>query len=152
MASSSLSTAPTVTQGPVALPLFKFSHCTSPNPQAKMIWTHLPQRSDMFAVFDVIRKVGTGMVASETKVLKLVRGGELLVCIFSRIFQTEHSSHLSSRSKLSSTTSKTKFAWTRNALYPNTYQTTFSVFLSSSRDHFLLYAIPYLMGKYARRR
>ena len=87
MASSSLSIASTVTQGPVALPLFKFSHCTSPNPQAKMIWTHLPQRSDMFAVFDVIRKVGTGMVASETKVLKLVRGGELLVCIFLRIFQ-----------------------------------------------------------------
>ena len=41
----------------------------------------------MFAVFDVIRKVGTGMVASETKVLKLVRGGELLVCIFSRNLQ-----------------------------------------------------------------
>ncbi|CAF9936953.1 MAG: hypothetical protein ALECFALPRED_007017 [Alectoria fallacina] len=43
-----------------------------------MIWTHLPQRSDMFAVFDVIRKVGIGKVVTETKVLKLIRGGELL--------------------------------------------------------------------------
>lgn len=48
-----------------------------------MVWTHLPQRSDMFAVFDVIRKVGTDKVVSETKVLKLVRGGELFVSIFS---------------------------------------------------------------------
>lgn len=36
----------------------------------------------MFAVFDVIRKVGTGLIVSEIKVLKLVRGGELLVSIF----------------------------------------------------------------------
>ena len=49
-----------------------------------MIWTHLPQRSDMFAVFDVIRKVGFDMVVSEIKVLKLVRGGELLVSLSSR--------------------------------------------------------------------
>ena len=48
-----------------------------------MIWTHLPQRSDMFAVFDVIRKVGIDKVVSEIKVLKFVRGGELLVSIFS---------------------------------------------------------------------
>ena len=88
MAPSSVSTASTVTRGPVTLPLFKFSHCTSPNPQAKMIWTHLPQRSDMFAVFDVIRKIGTGMVVSETKTLKLVRGGELLVSMFSRRYQS----------------------------------------------------------------
>lgn len=32
----------------------------------------------MFAVFDVIRKAGIGSVVSETKVLKLVRGSELL--------------------------------------------------------------------------
>ena len=84
MAPSSTSTTSTLTQGPVTLPLFKFSYCTSPNHQAKVIWTHLPQRSDMFAVFDVIRKVGTSMFASEMKVLKLVRGGELLVSTFSR--------------------------------------------------------------------
>ncbi|KAL9132412.1 MAG: hypothetical protein Q9175_006412 [Cornicularia normoerica] len=78
MAPSSVPTASTVTQRPITLPLFKFSHCTSPNPQAKMIWTHLPQRSDMFAVFDLIRKVGIGMIVSEIRVLKLVRGGELL--------------------------------------------------------------------------
>lgn len=47
-----------------------------------MIWTHLPQQSDMFAVFDVIRKIGIGMVVLEIKVLKIVRGGELLVSIF----------------------------------------------------------------------
>ena len=41
----------------------------------------------MFAVFDVIRRVGIGMVPSETKILKLVRGGELLVSTLSRICQ-----------------------------------------------------------------
>lgn len=35
----------------------------------------------MYAVFDVIRKVGTGMVTSETKLLRVIRGGELLVSI-----------------------------------------------------------------------
>ena len=49
-----------------------------------MIWTHLPQRSDIFAVFDVIRKVEIGMVISEKKVLKLIRGSELLVSSFQR--------------------------------------------------------------------
>ena len=49
-----------------------------------MIWTHLPQRSDIFAVFDVIRKVEIGMVISERKVLKLIRGSELLVSIIQR--------------------------------------------------------------------
>ena len=47
-----------------------------------MIWTHLPQRSDMFAVFDMVRKARIGKVVSETKILKLIRGGELLVSIF----------------------------------------------------------------------
>ena len=84
MAPSSISTASTVVRSPVTLSLFKFSHCTSPNPKAKMIWTHLPQRSNIFAVFDVIRKVEIGMVISERKVLKLIRGGELLVSIFQR--------------------------------------------------------------------
>ena len=88
MAPSSASTTSTLMQGPVTLPLFKFSYCTSPNHQAKVIWNHLPQRSDMFAVFDVIRKVGISMVASEVKVLKLVRGGELLVSTFSRCRQS----------------------------------------------------------------
>ena len=82
MAPSSVSTLSTVAQGPVALPLFKFSHCTSPNPGAKMVWTHLPQRSDMYAVFDIIRKVTVGKDVSETKILKLIRGGELIVRIF----------------------------------------------------------------------
>ena len=84
MAPSSASTASTVTQGPVTLSLFKLSHCTTPNPQAKMIWTHLPQRSDMFVIFDVIRKLGIDTIVSEIKVLKLVRGSEVLVSIYSR--------------------------------------------------------------------
>lgn len=37
----------------------------------------------MFAVFDVIRNVGIDKVVSEIKVLKLVRGGEILVSVFS---------------------------------------------------------------------
>ena len=53
-----------------------------------MIWTHLPQRSDMFAVFDTVRKVRISKDVSETKLLKLVRGGELLVSIFPYIYQS----------------------------------------------------------------
>lgn len=39
----------------------------------------------MFAVFDVIRKLGIDAVVSEIKVLKLVRGGEVLVSNYSGI-------------------------------------------------------------------
>ena len=44
-----------------------------------MLWTHLPNRDDMFAVFDVLRRRTLEEVVIEKKVLKLVRGGELLV-------------------------------------------------------------------------
>lgn len=46
----------------------------------------------MFAVFDVIRKVGIDKVVSEIRILKFVRGGELLVSIFShKPLPIEHS-------------------------------------------------------------
>ncbi len=44
-----------------------------------MMWTHLPAQDDMFAVFDQVRKAGLGGAVAEKKVLKLIRGGDLLV-------------------------------------------------------------------------
>ena len=65
--------------GPVTLPLFKLSHCTISGPGARMLWTHLPNRDDMFAVFDQVRSTELGGAVISKQVLKLVRGGELLV-------------------------------------------------------------------------
>jgi len=67
--------------GPESLPLFKLSFCTTATLQSKMIWTHLPHRDSMFAVFDQIRKSGLGGLVSEKRILKLVQGSDLLVCL-----------------------------------------------------------------------
>lgn len=66
--------------GTVSLSLFKLSFCTTANLRSNLLWTHLPNRDDLFAVFDsVFRKDLQGSV-TEKKVLKLIRGGDLLVC------------------------------------------------------------------------
>ena len=44
-----------------------------------MLWTHLPNRDDMFAVFDQVRSTDLGGAVISKQVLKLIRGGELLV-------------------------------------------------------------------------
>lgn len=67
--------------GPESLPLFKLSFCTTATLQSKMIWTHLPHRDGMFAVFDQVRKTGLGGLVSEKRILKLVQGGDVLVCL-----------------------------------------------------------------------
>ena len=67
--------------GPESLPLFKLSFCTTATLHSKMIWTHLPHRAGLFAAFDQIRKSGLGGLVSEKKVLKLIQGGDLLVCL-----------------------------------------------------------------------
>lgn len=79
MAPSSVSSAPTVDYSPTSLPLFKLSHCTTTTPRSNMLWTHLPNRDDMFAVFDQLRRMNFDGSIVEMKVLKLVRAGELLV-------------------------------------------------------------------------
>ena len=64
---------------PVTLPLFKLSYCTISSPGQRMLWTHLPNRDDMFAVFDETRSRELDGTVTSKRVLKLVRGGELLV-------------------------------------------------------------------------
>ena len=92
MASSSQSTL----LGLESLPLFKLSFCTTATLQSKMMWTHLPHRDSMFAVFDQIRKTGLGGLVFEKKILKLIHGGDLLVrltvlCFPKRHGQVQHS-------------------------------------------------------------
>ncbi|KAI4223185.1 MAG: hypothetical protein LQ349_007478 [Xanthoria aureola] len=43
-----------------------------------MVWEHLSGGSDMYAVFDHVRKPGLGQAVSEKQVLRLVRDGHLL--------------------------------------------------------------------------
>lgn len=66
----------------VSLSLFKLSHCTTPNLQSNLLWTHLPNRDNMYAVFDRIRKTSLEGLIVEQKVMKLICYGELLVRTF----------------------------------------------------------------------
>ncbi len=67
--------------GPESLPLFKLSFCTAATLHSKMTWTHLPHDHSIFAVFDQVRKTGLGGRVSEKKILKLVHGADLFVCL-----------------------------------------------------------------------
>lgn len=66
---------------PVSLLLHKLSFCTTATLHSKMVWEHLSGGSDMYAVFDHVRKPGLGQAVSEKQVLRLVRDGHLLVCM-----------------------------------------------------------------------
>ena len=79
MAPSSSSTLSNAPLGPISLPLFKLSHCTITNPGARMLWTHLTSGDDTFAVFDEVRSRDLDGTVSSKQVMKLIRGGELLV-------------------------------------------------------------------------
>ncbi|KAI4109858.1 MAG: hypothetical protein LQ339_001642 [Xanthoria mediterranea] len=63
---------------PVSLSLHKLSFCTTATLHSKMVWEHLSGGSDMYAVFDHVRKPGLGQAVSEKQVLRLVRDGHLL--------------------------------------------------------------------------
>jgi hypothetical protein len=54
-----------------------------------MLWTHLPNRDDMFAVFDQVRRKCLDGTVSDKKVLKLVRAGELLVSAPFTIYRSQ---------------------------------------------------------------
>ena len=62
--------------GSISLALFKLSYCTTRDLKARLLWTHLPERDRLFAVFD---SVNVGGFTSQRRTLKLVRGGDLLV-------------------------------------------------------------------------
>ncbi|MCJ1463892.1 hypothetical protein MMC07_002501 [Pseudocyphellaria aurata] len=79
MSSSSQSSGPSGPSGPLSLPLCKFSYCTTPTLASKMTWTHIPAQDDMFAVVDQVRRLGLGGAITTRKMLKLLRGGQILV-------------------------------------------------------------------------
>ncbi len=81
MATFSQSSQPSPTYGPTSLSLYKLSFCTTAMPGAKMVWTHLSSRANMFAVFDRVRSIGLGGSISESRILKLTCEADLLVCI-----------------------------------------------------------------------
>lgn len=65
--------------GPMTLTLFKLSFCTTAALRSSLLWTHLPNRDDLFAVFDSTYSRDLEGSITEKKVLKLIRGGGLLV-------------------------------------------------------------------------
>lgn len=66
--------------GPLTLALFKFSYATYRGLQAVVPWTHVPERSNLFVVFDDVRSRENNGLITTTKLLKIVCGGEVLVC------------------------------------------------------------------------
>lgn len=48
-----------------------------------MLWTHLPNRDDMFAVFDQVKMKDHDGIVRDKRLLKLVRGADNIVCISS---------------------------------------------------------------------
>ena len=79
MAFSTLASQSSQVIGPQTLTLFKLSFCTTPDLRSNLLWTHLPNRDDLFAVFDTVFGKDIELPVTEKKVLKLVRGSELLV-------------------------------------------------------------------------
>ena len=61
--------------------LFKLSFCTTPTLRSHLLWTHLPNRDNLFAVFDSLFQKDLEGSVTEKKMLKLIRGSELLVSV-----------------------------------------------------------------------
>ncbi|KAL8825961.1 MAG: hypothetical protein Q9191_004090 [Dirinaria sp. TL-2023a] len=78
MAFSPFGSQSSVIQGPTSLTLFKLSFCTTPTLRSRLLWTHLPNRDNLFAVFDSLFQKDLEGSVTEKKMLKLIRGSELL--------------------------------------------------------------------------
>ena len=66
--------------GLTTLPLKKFSFVTTPASRGKLLWTHLPQRDNLFAVFDFATGKDLEGLVVKKRFLRFVRGDEILVC------------------------------------------------------------------------
>ena len=121
MAPSSASAVSNMAIGPVTLPLFKLSHCTVSGHGSRLLWTHLPNRSDMFAVFDENRSKDLGGIVVSKQVLKLIRGGELLVS-FNFLAADALLMHSNRRKLLISIRSSIKLVWTSRELSHNPFR------------------------------
>ncbi|KAL9634764.1 MAG: hypothetical protein Q9164_003893 [Protoblastenia rupestris] len=79
MPPSIASSSSTLINGPVTLPLAKLSYCTTATLSSHMQWIHLTNQSDLFAVFDTIRRLDVSEQISEKHILKLVNGRDLVI-------------------------------------------------------------------------
>ena len=64
----------------LTLSLFKISYTSSATVQGKFTWTHLPQRDNIFAVFDGLNGPAYGASSQVGRVLKLLQNSDVLVC------------------------------------------------------------------------
>ena len=63
------------------LQLKRFSHATNENPNpAHVNWVHIPERDDLLLVFDFSQVKSMDGQWEESKVLKVLRGAEIMVC------------------------------------------------------------------------
>ena len=67
-------------EGLTTLPLKKFSYVTTPASRGKLLWTHLPQRDNLFAVFEFLTGKDLEGLTVKKRFLRFVRGNEILVC------------------------------------------------------------------------
>ena len=59
--------------------LCKFSYATTVTLQGNLLWNHLPERDNIFVVFDAVATKDHLGLLSKVQFLKIVRGGEVLV-------------------------------------------------------------------------
>lgn len=67
-------------EGLTTLPLKKFSYVTTRASHTKLLWTHLPQRDNLFAVFDFTTAKDLEGLTVKKRFLRFLRGDEVLVC------------------------------------------------------------------------
>lgn len=63
----------------LTLSLFKVSYTSSATVQGKFTWTHLPQRDNIFAVFDGLNGPAYGLSSQAGRVLKILQNSDILV-------------------------------------------------------------------------
>lgn len=71
--------------GPTTLSLIKFSYATTPTLQAKILWTHLPERNDLYAVFEEVNTKQSGGLLQRRKMLRIIQGSNLIVSLLAEI-------------------------------------------------------------------
>ena len=137
---SSFNHTPLNTGGLKTLSLFKFSYATNPSLQGKLLWTHLPQRDNLFAVFDYVTCRDPHGQPVRSSLFKVLRGTEVLVCLYIqsdfRIFGTfpSHSLFLPNRRSLILQSLYINHVWMKSDTTLNLFWTQAGLLLLSSRS------------------
>lgn len=84
MATSSCNTIVSSSQGDAddltTLSLLKLSYATTPDLHVKPLYTHLPPRDDIFAVFDRVSSKNFEGIVVKNQRMKIIIGSNTLVC------------------------------------------------------------------------